>query len=128
MTSALNAHWQNQLFSAYALQEILEKPIEGETPQSRLKQVGMMTVLYMMHQGHEKLTLTNIVRITGLTRNAVTESVDPLVARGILQETLVKNSMGRGTARQFEFRPEVFDRLSLGGGPGPSSKLSESRD
>jgi len=114
MTSILNAHWQNQLFSAYALQEILEKPLEKETPQSRLKQVGMMTVLYMMHQSHEKLTLTSIMRITGLTRNAVAESVDPLVVRGILQETLVKNSMGRGTARQFEFSPEVFKKLSRG--------------
>jgi hypothetical protein len=113
MTSALNVHWQSQLFAAYALQEILDKPIEGETPQSRLKQLGMMTVLYMMHQSHEKLTLSNIVKITGLTRNAVAESIDPLIERGILAETIVKNSMGRGTARQFEFRPEVFDRLRM---------------
>ncbi|WVT77612.1 MarR family transcriptional regulator (plasmid) [Sinorhizobium chiapasense] len=113
MTSALNAHWQSQLFSAYALQEVFDKPVEGETPQSRLKQVGMMTVLYMMHQNHEKLTLSNISQITGLTRNAVAESIDPLIERGILTETIVKNSMGRGTARQFEFSPDVFDRLRL---------------
>lgn len=114
MASALNIHWQTQLFSAYALQEVLGRPVEGETPQSRLKQVGMMTVLYMMHQSHQKLTLTNITQVTGLTRNAVTESVDPLVKRGILQETLVKNSMGRGTARQFEFSPAVFEMLKAG--------------
>lgn len=113
MTSALNAHWQSQLFSAYALQEVFDKPVAGETPQSRLKQVGMMTVLYMMHQNHEKLTLSNISQITGLTRNAVAESIDPLIQRGILTETIVKNSMGRGTARQFEFCPDVFDRLRL---------------
>ena len=113
MTSALNAHWQSQLFSAYALQEVFDKPVEGETPQSRLKQVGMMTVLYMMHQNHEKLTLSNITKITGLTRNAVAESIDPLIERGILTETIVKNSMGRGTARQFEFCPDVFERLRL---------------
>ncbi|MBB3918676.1 MarR family transcriptional regulator [Rhizobium fabae] len=115
MTSSLNAHWQSQLFAAYALQEVLDKPIDGETPASRLKQLGMMTVLYMMHQGHEKLTLSNLTKITGLTRNAVLESIDPLIARGILTETIVKNSMGRGTARQFEFCPGVFDRLRLGG-------------
>ncbi|MCO6180740.1 MarR family transcriptional regulator [Ciceribacter sp. RN22] len=111
MTSALNGHWQSQLFAAYALQEILDRPVEGETPQSRLKQLGMMTVLYMMHQNHERLTLSNLAKVTGLTRNAVLDSIDPLVARGILRETLVKNSMGRGTARQFEFPPEVFERL-----------------
>lgn len=49
-----------------------------------------------------------------MTRNAVAESVDPLVERGILTETIVKNSMGRGTARQFEFCPEIFDRLRSG--------------
>lgn len=118
MTSALNAHWQSQLFAAFALQEVLDKPIEGETPQSRLKQVGMMTVLYMMHQSHEKLTLSNIIKITGLTRNAVAESIDPLVERGILTETIVKNSMGRGTARQFEFCPGIFDRLRSGAEQG----------
>ncbi|WP_018099466.1 hypothetical protein [Sinorhizobium meliloti] len=114
MASTLNAQWQNQLFSAFALQEVLDNPVEGETPQSRLKQIGMMTVLYMMHQSHEKLTLSNIIEITGLTRNGVKESIEPLVARGILRETRVKNSMGRGTARQFEFCPEVFERLKLG--------------
>lgn len=114
MTSALNAHWQGQLFSAYALQEILEKPLEGETPQSRLKLLGLMTVLYMMHQSHEELTLTNISRITGLTRNAVAESVDALVERGILLETMGKNSMGRGTAKQFEFAPQMFEKLTVG--------------
>ncbi|MET3794944.1 MarR family transcriptional regulator [Aquamicrobium terrae] len=113
MTSALNAHWQNQLFSAYALQEIFDRPIEGETPQSRLKQIGMMTVLYMMHQSHQKMTLSNISKITGLTRNAVVESIDPLVERGVLTETIVKNSMGRGTARQFAFSPEVFEQLRV---------------
>lgn len=46
-----------------------------------------------------------------MTRNTVKESVDPLVARGILQETIVKNSAGRGTARQYEFAPEIFERL-----------------
>lgn len=114
MTSALNAHWQNQLFSAYALQEILEKPLEGETPQSRLKLLGLMTVLYMMHQSHEELTLTNISRITGLTRNAVAESVEALVTRGILLETMGRNSMGRGTAKQFEFAPQMFEKLTFG--------------
>jgi hypothetical protein len=116
MTSVLSGQWQNQLFSAFALQEIMEKPVEGETPQSRLKQLGMMTVLYMMHQSHENLTLSNVVRVTGLTRNAVAESIGPLVQRGILTETLGKNEMGRGTARQFEFVPEVFERLRMTSG------------
>lgn len=111
MTSARATEWQDQRFSAFALQEVFENPIEGETPQSRLKQLGMMTVLYRMHQMGEKLTLANIKEVTGMTRNTVKESVDPLVARGILQETIVKNSVGRGTAWQYEFAPQIFEGL-----------------
>lgn len=112
MTGAFDVHRQSKLFSAYALQEVFGKPIEAETPQSRLKQVGMLTVLYMMHQNHRKLTLSNIIEVTGLTRNGAAESINPLIQRGILSETIVKNSMGRGTARQFEFSASVFDRLT----------------
>ena len=105
---------QNQRVSVLALEEVLDKPVEGETPQSRLKQVGMMTVLYMMHQRGETLTLANIKAVTGMSRNTAKESIDPLVARGILRETIVKNSVGRGTAWQYEFCPEIFERLGLG--------------
>ncbi|RCS22841.1 MarR family transcriptional regulator [Phyllobacterium salinisoli] len=114
MTRALDARWQDQRFSATALQEVFDNPLEGETPQSRLKQIGMMTLLYMMHQKGEKLTLANIKEMTGLTRNTVKESIDPLVARGILQESIVKNSVGRGTAWQYEFNPQIVERLQSG--------------
>jgi Fic family protein len=113
MASTHKPELQNQRVSVLALEEVLDKPAEGETPQSRLKQIGMMTVLYMMHQRGEKLTLANIKEVTGMTRNTAKESIDPLVARGILQETIVKNSVGRGTAWQYEFCPEVFERLGL---------------
>ncbi|MET3523944.1 MarR family transcriptional regulator [Mesorhizobium abyssinicae] len=114
MARVIDAQRQEQRFSAYALQEVLDKPIEGETPQSRLKQVGMMTVLFMMHRSGEKLTLANIKETTGMTRNTVKESIDPLVARGILTETIVKNSAGRGTAWLYEFTPETANRLGVG--------------
>ena len=114
MATAHKPELQNQRVSVLALEEVLDKPVEGETPQSRLKQVGMMTVLYMMHQRGETLTLANIKAVTGMTRNTAKESIDPLVARGILQETIVKNSVGRGTAWQYEFCPEIFERLGLG--------------
>lgn len=113
MASNLSERWQSQALSVFAVREILEKPIEGESAQSRIKQIGMMNILYMMHQSHEKLTLSNIIQFTGMTRGGVIETMDLLVERGILVETLGKNSMGRGTARQFEFSPQVFDALRV---------------
>jgi hypothetical protein len=52
------------------------------------------------------------MEITALTRSGVKETVDLLVRRGMLSETIVKNSMGRGTARQFEISEELLEKLS----------------
>lgn len=66
----------------FHLSRIVDNPQEDETPQSRLKQIGMMSVLYIMHQGHQQLTLSNIVELTGLTRTGVTETIDPWFGAG----------------------------------------------
>ncbi len=115
MTRALKAQWHNLAFSGLILHEILDHPLDDETPQARLKQVGMMTILYSMNQSHQKLTLSNIMEITALTRSGVKETVDLLVKRGMLKESLVKNSMGRGTARQFEISEILLEKLSAFG-------------
>ncbi|MGZ2409076.1 MarR family transcriptional regulator [Rhizobium ruizarguesonis] len=111
MTRALKTQWHNLAFSGLNLHEILDHPLEDETPQARLKQVGMMTVIYSMNQAHQKLTLSSIMEVTALTRTGVKETVDLLVKRGMLNETIVKNSMGRGTARQFEISEELMEKL-----------------
>ncbi|MEY9773122.1 transcriptional regulator [Sinorhizobium fredii] len=111
MTRALNLQWHSLAFSAFIFHEIVDNPLQDETPQSRLKQIGMMSVLYIMHQGHQQLTLSSIVEITGLTRTGVTETIDPLVRRGVLTEKFVKNSMGRGKARQFEIAPTILEKI-----------------
>ncbi len=115
MTRALKAQWHNLAFSGLILHEILDHPLDDETPQARLKQVGMMTILYSMNQSHQRLTLSNIMDITALTRSGVKETVDLLVKRGMLKESLVKNSMGRGTARQFEISEILLEKLSAFG-------------
>jgi hypothetical protein len=46
-----------------------------------------------------------------MTRGGVLETMDNLVERGILTQTMGKNSLGRGTARQFGFAKSVFERL-----------------
>ena len=117
MTRALKTQWHNLAFSGLILHEIFDHPLEDETPQARLKEIGMMTILYTMTQAYQKLTLSNIIEITELTRSGAKETVDLLVRRGMLKETMVKNSMGRGTARQFEISEEILNKLSTFGGP-----------
>ena len=111
MTRALKSQLHSLAFSGLILHEILDNPMQGETPQARVKEIGMMTILYTMTQTHQKLNLTNIMEITELTRSGVKETVDLLVKRGMLTETMVTNSMGRGTARQFEISKSLLDKL-----------------
>ena len=65
--------------------------------------------MHARHQSHERLTLASIVKIIGMTRGGVPEATDQLVQRGIMTETLGKDSMGRGTARQLEFVRNIFE-------------------
>jgi len=65
------------------------------------------------HQSRERLTLASVVKITGMMRGGVLEALDHIVQRGILTEILGKNSMGRGTARQFEFARNVFEQIRM---------------
>ena len=111
MASKLSDRWQTQALSVFAVREILDEPLEDESAQSRIKQLGMINILYMMHQAHEKLTLSNIIQFTGMTRSGVIETIDILVKRGILTESLGKNSLGRGVARKFELSSRLLDNL-----------------
>lgn len=112
MTRAFKTQWHNLAFSGLILHEILDHPLEDETPQARLKQIGMMTILYTMSLAQKKLTLSNIIEVTELTRSGAKETVNLLVKRGMLNETMVTNSMGRGTARQFEISTDLLKKLS----------------
>jgi hypothetical protein len=111
MTSSLNISWHGLSFSAVTLREIMDNPLDGETASARLKEVGLMSVLYYMHVGNKALTLANITEETGLTRGGVYETVEFLLKRGLLRETEVKNSLGRGRARQFAITSSIFDRI-----------------
>ncbi|UXS43061.1 MarR family transcriptional regulator (plasmid) [Agrobacterium tumefaciens] len=75
--------------------------IEGETPSSRLKQYAVAVLALDLHSQGKSITLTQLTEITGLTRGALEDAIDPLVTRGVLAEAWVKNSMGRGKAREF---------------------------
>ncbi len=98
-------------FSSLVVSEIMDNPLAGETPQARLKQLGMMNLLYTLHLADIPLTLTNITEMTGLTRGGAAEPIDALLTRGLLVDTWVKNVQGKGKARQFEIAEGIFAKL-----------------
>lgn len=111
VSRALDRSWRALSFTAFTMREIMDNPLEGETASSRLKQVGLMSVLYCMHVGKQPLTLAAITAETGLTRGGVYETVAYLLKRGLLDETEIKNALGRGKARRFSIPEGVFERI-----------------
>lgn len=89
----------------------MDTQFEGETASSRLKQVGLMTILYEMHNGRVPLTTANITEYTGLTRGGFDDAVELLIKRGLLEETVSLNAIGRGRSRMFHIPESIFDRL-----------------
>ncbi|WP_235694446.1 hypothetical protein [Brucella intermedia] len=71
----------------------------------------MMNLLYSLQKAEMALTITNVTKMTGMTRKAAQEAIDPLVERGLLKESWGRTSIGRGKARQYEIAPEIFDKL-----------------
>lgn len=92
-------HYQHILDKA--LFQILENPLAGETPGSRLRQYGMMVVVLDLVVRSEAITVSRIVTTTGMTRGATEELLLVLVERGLLTATWSRNSVGRGKARIF---------------------------
>lgn len=95
--------------------QIMANPLEDEMPAGRLKQIALMTVIVVekLHTATSPITLAQLVEMTGLTRTGTIQSVDPLVQRGLLVESMGRNSMGRGTARQFEISSAVLRNLAV---------------
>lgn len=111
MPNQLTSRWCDTIFTTLATHEIMSKPLPHETPNSRLRQLGMINLLYGLQKADTALTITNVTEVTGMTRKAAQDATDPLVVRGLLREFWGRTSIGRGKARQYEIAPEVFDKL-----------------
>lgn len=111
MPSSLQSRWLNTVFATLVTHEIMSRPLPGETSNSRLRQLGMMNLMYSLDKADTALTITSVTEITGMTRKAAQEAIDPLVKRGLLLESWGKTSIGRGKARQYQIAPEIFDKL-----------------
>jgi DNA-binding MarR family transcriptional regulator len=98
---------REQFWLTMIVNQIMSNPLDGESASSRLKQVALMMVIHASLPHDGLVSLTDLARITGLTRGGIIETIEPLVRRGLLVETMGKNSMGRGTARYFEIASSV---------------------
>lgn len=95
------------------LQEILFNHLPDETPAARLKQIATIMMLNALASKGIPLSLTTITEMTGMTRKAAQEVIDPLIKRGLLTEIWGRTSLGRGKAKMFHLTTKPsFNRNS----------------
>lgn len=96
-------NWSQYRLEDAVIEWIYSNPLDGETPASRLKQVGLMMFLHRMKRRDIKTTIPTMVAGTGVSRAAATIILEPLLKRGILIENRVLNVTGKGHATNLEF-------------------------
>lgn len=95
-------------FADTAITRIFDVPIEEETPAARVKQIGIMVLLDYMRAQNIEPTMTNIIEMAGVSRQAAFAITAPLVKRGLLIEESIPNSMGRGRATRLIINDRMF--------------------
>lgn len=107
----LKHRWLVQAAFVGILDEIIDDSRPGETPASKLRQLGMIVYIIELAGKGKAITLTALVEASGLTRSGVGEIMDKLVERGCLVETMGRNAWGRGKARQFSIGGTILGAL-----------------
>lgn len=87
-------------FPGYVIQHITQNPIEGESPNSRLRQVALMAWIFDRQVSSNPPTAASIAKTFGFTRAAVNRTLNMLVERGLLIETEGRKKASRRPGRR----------------------------
>ena len=99
-------------FAAVTLKMIIDNPIAAETPSGRMKQIGLITILYHMLSNRIELTANNVVQWSGVTLAALRQIIDPLIARGLVHEDRARpNSKGGGFVLTYRISDRLLDQI-----------------
>ncbi|NTA59817.1 hypothetical protein G6L32_14335 [Agrobacterium tumefaciens] len=99
-------------FTAAISKRILrENHLEGESGTSRLKQIAFITIVYQMQIAEEECNYNKMSKITGLPRATLSHISSPLIAKSLLKEKRVLNSIGRGHSYVLFVPDEVLIEL-----------------
>ena len=119
MNSPLQHDVPTSRFAAVALKMIIDNPIKAETPSGRMKQIGLLTILYHMLSNRIELTANNVVQWSGVTRAALRQIIDPLIARGLIAEDRGQpNPKGGGFVLTYRISDRLLDQIGNPNGPG----------
>jgi predicted transcriptional regulator len=75
---------------------ILSEVFPNETGAARLQQVGLFTLIFMLEQNEEPITVGRLVELTGQSRSAVSKQVAKLEKIDVVERTKASPKRGRG--------------------------------
>lgn len=99
-------------FAQASLKLILDNHLPGETSQSRIKQIGMLSIMhYLQHLGLD-VTAETLVKRSGVARGSLDQVMKPLIDRGLVREELRPNKIRRGKELVYHFDKALFDAIN----------------
>jgi DNA-binding transcriptional regulator GbsR (MarR family) len=80
------------------LDHILENAFPGQSGASRLQQVGLFTLIYVMQGDAEPVTARRLSQVTGQSEGNVSSQLKKLIALDLVERVEIANRQGRGRA------------------------------
>ena len=102
----------SSLFAALTMKMVLDNPLPDETPSHRVKQIGLLSIMYYMMSNDIPTTAPNIVKHTGLSRTTLNLVVKPLFTRDMLSDLYEPTSKTGGPIRCFVFSESLIAKIA----------------
>src|SRR5262245_21114753 len=80
------------------LERILDNAFPGESGASRLQQIGLFTLIYLLQDNEEPVTARRLSRLTGQPEGDVGSQLKKLIALDLVERTAILQQQGRGRA------------------------------
>ncbi len=71
---------------------IMKSPLPGETTTDRLRQLGLLSIISMMHEKDEVVTPKTLLDYTEGPASAISSAIRALIGRGLIVETVAADS------------------------------------
>ena len=86
------------------VEKILDEVLPNETGAARLQQVGLFTLIYMLQDDKEPVTVSRLMVMTGQSDSQIIRHVKKMIALELIERTQILNRQGRGRAYQLSIK------------------------
>lgn len=83
------------------VERILSDVLPDETGASRLQQVGLFTLVFMLQGDKKAVTASRLAQITGQSEGEIGKKLQKMIDLELLKRTEIRNKQGRGRAYQL---------------------------